>query len=435
VRFRGIFWFVVLVSAGLSATATVAFTSTVAAGREPVPDVRQVGRPGAGLRLLAARTTESAEPAGEWAQDGGSAARDGYQGSTVVSAKALRPLWTSEAGTGDRQIGGAALAGGVLWWAGSDRGVGELHRLDPVNGTEQGVAVYQPGRWFTQLAAVLGGVVVKGRGTSGGPVYLSRYTGAGTRVWDVEIPGDLALEGGFAITGSTVVASGGDRVRAYSVADGKLLWNVPAIGDGNVSGAIVADGLVVRSGRLGDEYVVTGLDLTSGAVKWRVPGGSGTDVFASGGQVFTTGPAGVCAFASATGARAWCVAGLAATSGSAAPGVVYALGDGFLAALSAQTGATLWRHSYVARGWTSSSSMWAPVIGNGAVYFVAYDFAQRNGETRHRHRLIALSAADGREQRRIDLDVPYEVGGEPLILGRSRLYFATLARVVALGAS
>ncbi len=67
------------------------------------------------------------------------------------------------------------------------------------------------------------------------------------------------------------------------------------------------------------------------------------------------------------------------------------------------------------------------------LYAVVYHYAapRRGAPARHRHELQAVSAADGRVLRRIDVLMPYEVGGEPLLLTRSAVYFATLANLFA----
>jgi hypothetical protein len=143
------------------------------------------------------------------------------------------------------------------------------------------------------------------------------------------------------------------------------------------------------------------------------------------GSVYTAGDGGTCAFAASTGRSRWC-SGVPARHVTAYRGVVYAVGEGAVTAYDAGNGAVRWRRSFARPGF-ESTSYWTPVAGAGVLYAVVYHFAPGV----HRHELLALAAADGRVLRRLDVAMPFEVGGEPLLLTRDRLYFATLAELQA----
>ncbi len=365
----------------------------------------------------------------------------------------LRPLWTVPAGPAERQITGAAIIGGRLLrssttFTGDDHATGEIRRYDAITGADLGLVAGADNRAFGQLAIAGDALFVQERNPVDGVAMLRSYTLKGTLRWENAAPGEA-----FA-AGEVIVASGGQQVRALEPASGRVRWSVTAEGDSGTSAPVLAGASVLRSGAVGDQgrgsggrqdqggaraagagsggrqdrYVLSSLDARTGAVRWRA-GASGTEVLVAGGEVITVGAGGTCAFALSTGIRRWC-SPPPALHATAAGGTVFVIGEGVVTALSAADGTVRWHRSYALRGWESSTSYWTPVIGGGVLYAAVYHYSPG----RHRHELLAVSAADGRVLRRFDVAMPYEVGGEPLLLTRHAVYFATLANLYAWGA-
>lgn len=353
----------------------------------------------------------------------------GQPASAAVDRPHLRPLWTVSAGPQERQITGAAITGRTLVRAGTlyrgyEHPTGELRRYDARTGADLGLLAAAPGWAFGTVAGDDGRILVQAREPSGG-AQLRSYNANGQLQWQQAAPGDA-----FA-AGSVLVASGGDQVRAIEVASGRVRWSVTVEGDSGPSAPVPAGDQVLRAGQTDGGFVLTALDQRTGAVRWRADG-SGTEVVVAGDAAVTVGAGGTCAFALATGERRWC-AFQAAREATAAGGTLFVVEDGYLTALGLADGSLQWRRSYALRGWETSTSYWTPVTGGAVLYAVVYHYAapRRGMPARHRHELLAVSTADGRVRRRIDVPMPYEVGGEPLILTRSAVYFASLANLFA----
>jgi outer membrane protein assembly factor BamB len=227
------------------------------------------------------------------------------------------------------------------------------------------------------------------------------------------------------------VASGGDQVRAIEVASGRVRWSVTGEGDSGTSAPVLAGDQVLRAGATADGFVLSALDERTGAVRWRADA-SGTRVVVAGDTAVTVGAGGTCAFALATGERRWC-AFQPAREATVTGTTLFVIEDGYLTALNVADGSLRWRRSYKRRSAETSTSYWTPVAGGGVLYAVVYHYAPATTDParRHRHELLAVSAADGRVLRRDDVPMPYEVGGEPLLLTRVAVYFATLANLFA----
>jgi outer membrane protein assembly factor BamB len=351
------------------------------------------------------------------------------QPATAATQPHLRPLWTVSAGPQERQITGAAISGRTLvrastLYRGYEHPTGELRRYDAGTGADLGGIASAPGWMFGTVAGVDGRILVQAREPSGG-AQLRSYTWKGKLQWQQAAPGEA-----FA-AGNVLVASGGDQVRAIEVASGKVRWSVTAEGDSGTSAPVLAGDRVLRAGATADGFVLSALDERTGAVRWRA-GGSGTRVVVAGDTAVTVGAGGTCAFALATGERRWC-AFQPAREAIAAGGTLFVVEDGYLTALGRTDGSLQWRRSYQRRDAQTSTSYWTPAARGGVLYAVVYHYAPSaaNPARRHRHELLAVSAAHGHVLRRIDVPMPYEVGGEPLLLTRSAVYFATLAGLFA----
>jgi outer membrane protein assembly factor BamB len=368
-----------------------------------------------------------------------------------VARPSLRPLWTISAGPAERQIAGVAITGQTLirsstLYRGYEHPTGELRKYNAKIGLDLGPLASAPGLVFGQVAVVGGAVVVQARPTGegiGGP-QLRSYDEKGRLRWKQNAPGDAFVVGARpseladasgVMAGRVLVASGGTQVEALEPASGRVRWSVTAEGDSGTSAPVLAGDQVLRAGALSDGsqltgFVLTALDQQTGAQRWRADA-SGTEVTVAGDSVITVGAGGTCVFALVTGERRWCafqVARHAAVAGD----TLFVVEDGFLTALRLSDGSLLWRRSYALRGAELSTSYWTPVVGGGVLYAVVYHYAPDSAR-RHRHELLAVSEADGRVLRRVDVPMPYEVGGEPLVLTRSALYFATLANLFAWG--
>src|SRR5689334_16328530 len=119
----------------------------------------------------------------------------------------LRPLWTISAGTEERQITGAVIAGRTVVRAGTlyrgyEHPVGELHRYDARTGADLGGIAGAPG-WAFGGVAVAGGRIVVQAHEPGGGAQLRSYAGNGKLQWQQAAPGEA-----FA-AGRVLVASGG----------------------------------------------------------------------------------------------------------------------------------------------------------------------------------------------------------------------------------
>jgi outer membrane protein assembly factor BamB len=349
----------------------------------------------------------------------------------------LRPLWTVPAGTVERQITGVAIIGATLLrsssvFTGDEHATAEIRRYDAFTGADLGPVASAENRAFGRLAVAADALVVQERNPVDGVTMLRSYTLKGTLRWETAAPGEAF------VAGDVIVASGGDQVRALEPASGRVRWSVTAEGDSGTSAPVLAGASVLRAGAVGDQgggsggrqdqYVLSSLDARTGAVRWRA-GASGTEVLVAGGEVITVGAGGTCAFALSTGDRRWC-SPPPALHATAAGGAVFVIGEGVVTALSAADGTVRWHRSYALRGWESSTSSWTPVLGGGVLYAAVYHYSPG----RHRHELLAVSAAGGRVLRRFDVAMPYEVGGEPLLLTRQAVFFATLANLYAWGA-
>jgi outer membrane protein assembly factor BamB len=348
------------------------------------------------------------------------------QPATAASTSPLRPLWTVSAGPEERQITGVAVTGRTLvrastLYRGYEHPTGELRRYDALTGVDRGSLASAPGWAFGSVAVAGGRIVVLAHDASGG-AQLRSYTGSGKLQWQQAAPGEA-----FA-AGSVLVATGGAQVRAIEAASGQVRWSVTAEGDSGTSAPVLAGDQVLRAGATADGFVLTALDEGTGAVRWRADA-SGPRVVVTGDIAVTVGAGGTCAFALATGEQRWC-AFQAALEATAASGTLFVIENGYLTALSVADGSLQWRRSYALRGWETSTSYWTPVAGGGVLYAVVYHYSPVKAQ-RHRHELLAVSAADGRVLRRFDVPMPYEVGGEPLRLTRSAVYFATLANLFA----
>jgi outer membrane protein assembly factor BamB len=327
------------------------------------------------------------------------------------SVRRLAPLWTSPAAPGEHQIGGAAIAGGVLWrtettYVSEGHSDAGIARFDAATGAPLGTVVTATDRAFTQLAVDGDRLLVQGRDTVTGKSGLWSYTMNGFPHWHVD--------GGwsFVVGDGVVVSTGDDRVRGLDATDGHLLWQTAG------ASAVIADGRVIIDGA-----ELRAVDARTGAVAWTAAG-RGVPA-ASSSLAYLVGAAGTCAFDLVDGRRRWCdgTPGVAAT---ALGDVVYVVGDGLVSAYSAD-GTVMWRRSY-ADGSRESTTLWTPVAGAGVMYFMAYHF-----DPGQRHELIALAADSGQIRKRLPVDLPWEVGGEPLLLTGERVYFAGLPAVYAFG--
>lgn len=348
------------------------------------------------------------------------------QPATAAAQPHLRPLWTVPASPQERQITGAAVSGRTLvrastLYRGYEHPTGELRRYDARTGADRGGIASAPGWVFGTVVVADGRILVQARETSGG-AQLRSYTGNGELKWRQAAPGEAF------VAGNVLVASGGDQVRAIEVASGQVRWSVTAEGDSGTSAPVLAGDLVLRAGATADGFVLSALDERTGAVRWRADG-SGTRVVVAGDTAVTVGAGGTCAFALATGERRWC-AFQPALEATASGGTLFVIEEGYLTALGVADGSLQWRRSYALRGWATSTSYWTPIAGGGVLYAVVYHYSPAKAQ-RHRHELLAVSAADGRVLRRFDVPMPYEVGGETLLLTRSAVYFATLANLFA----
>jgi outer membrane protein assembly factor BamB len=342
------------------------------------------------------------------------------------SSALIRPLWTATAPAGG-QVGGVAVVGTTVLRTGTAypaEGVAdaEIRRYAAADGADRGPLVRVPGRRFasiTRSGEML--IVAAARGDDGAPL-LDGYTMGGTLRW--ERPGGDRV----AVGAGVVVAAGGGRLRAYRADTGLALWDEALPGEPSAS-PVFADGLVlVAAGSMLSAYRADG-----GAVLWRQPA-SAAELAVADGSVYTAGDGGTCAFISATGRSRWCSGGPAAHLTVTGDGgnagntgdTVFSVGEGVVTGYDAVNGAVRWRQSYARAGF-DSTSYWTPVAGSGVLYVVVYHF--RPGV--QRHELLALAGANGRVLRRLDVPMPFEVGGEPLVGAGHRLYFATLAALQA----
>ncbi|MGI5237245.1 PQQ-binding-like beta-propeller repeat protein [Dactylosporangium sp. CA-139066] len=366
----------------------------------------------------------------DWRQNGADPGRSGHQALTgrldAPAARHLRTAWTAPATRPEERIGGAVVVDGTVYRS-AEAGDGQIRRYDAVTGGDRGPLVDAPGRAFGQLAAAGDTLLVESIERPSLRRYLGAYRMNGKPEWETVLPDEVS--GGFTVDGGLILRSAGATLSAYRVTDGGLAWSAPLGAEPGFHAPVAAGGLVLQATEPGRIQAYAG---DTGAPAWTRDA-PGAELVASGDAVFAVGEHGVCAYAVRDGAQRWCDTETLESPvyASAAPGALYVIdGHGGLAAFEALSGHVRWRTSYGLHS-EVDASYWSPVNGGGVVYAVVYHFGFVGGVSTHRVELIAADAATGELLRRLDLDVPSLIGGEPLLLSADHVYFASLAKLYA----
>jgi outer membrane protein assembly factor BamB len=217
----------------------------------------------------------------------------------------------------------------------------------------------------------------------GGVVYFGDFAGTvhavdavtGNRIWSHPGLGDWAIDPAVANGAVYVVTGGGDSVVALEAATGKFLWARAT--HGGVFGApAIANGLIYAASNDGHLYA---LDLATGAVQWKAPTSSTSEVVTvADGLVYLGGlSVNFQAFDALTGRPVWSDRLRGYPAGSAVvDGVAYVGTSGAppykLYALDAATGAPIWVRTIPDTAITHGI-MDTPAVVDGIVYVGTQD--------------------------------------------------------------
>ena len=181
-------------------------------------------------------------------------------------------------------------------------------------------------------------------------LLVARDTRTGEERW-VSAQTTAASRSAALVNGVLVVGSEDQNVYGVDQATGETRWQY-TLGDGNgtIQTPAIADGAVYVGTFGGDQNAFVGLDLQTGAERWRLEGTSGEGFHAAGaadGSVFVPSDAGMLrALDAASGEVRWTYTStdMMKAAPTIVDGVVYAAGDdGIVLAIDATSGAEHWR--------------------------------------------------------------------------------------------
>ncbi len=288
--------------AGLSlAPATGAISGTPTTAGTVSFTVKLVGAAGASATKALSITVAAAATSEDWTQPGHDAGRTAWSaGETMISPAQAASVHEETT----VQPGVSAIAGGTLYVVGpvpADSAATELTTYDPATWTQQSSFVL-PGFnscTYPQLLVSSALLIVN---CSTELIAIDR-TAPHSLVWRTSDTDPGSAFQDIALSGSSIVVYGGDRVATYRLSDGQRLWQqlMP-------SGATLIRGVATGGNTVvvGYDDRLRGLSLTTGAQLWVISGVDAWSLVAStDGYVYANVGGNLARYNLATGAAGW----------------------------------------------------------------------------------------------------------------------------------